>query len=80
MTISPNPSQGQFVLKIKTSRTALNIRIINILGHTVFEKKLESIQTANTSYLNLQHLPSGLYELILSDNKDLLSTRIVIRK
>lgn len=80
LSVSPNPGNGLFRITIGSLNGQVKISVINTLGETVHES---SVQTSNGNYegtLNLRHLSSGAYELLISDKKDLLSTRIIIRK
>lgn len=68
MNIYPNPCNGIFNCNIKSSAENINLRVIDILGRTVYS------QPVNTSNLQLRvNLPSssaGTYFVVLQDDKN----------
>lgn len=62
--IAPNPAQNTVTIHCVNDKL-FNIVIVNLFGQTVFEKK--NIQ--NTERIHLDNLESGLYFILLTDNK-----------
>lgn len=60
VTIYPNPVRDELLVK-RSIGEAFNIRIYDINGNTLFEKKLYNSESINISYL-----PTGLYFLAIN--------------
>ena len=69
INLYPNPNQGRFTIDLMTSPLAEKntITIVNITGKTVYKGTLTKEE--NTSQLDLSHLDSGIYILMISNNK-----------
>ena len=68
----PNPNSGQFNLKLDiTLPIKGSIRIINILGQTVYDENVSLNPGVNTIPVHLQSNTPGLYRLILQSGHGL---------
>jgi hypothetical protein len=65
ITIYPNPGNGLFKLSANENETGKIIRIVNILGTTVFE----GVHTENEQIIDLQDQANGIYFVYLMDGK-----------
>ena len=73
ISLYPNPSPGLFSLK---ENEFSEIHIINTLGKTVY--KNDALQ--NVKSVNLDHLPSGVYQCVLTSEYKRLIQKIQIIK
>jgi hypothetical protein len=64
LKIYPNPTEGIITIKLNSSNPKTNFKIINVLGQTV----LSGIITAETTNLNIDKLPNGIYLFQLEDD------------
>ncbi|NCX95036.1 MAG: T9SS C-terminal target domain-containing protein [Chitinophagia bacterium] len=71
--IFPNPANDYLQVNIATEMPAnISCTIVNTLGQKVFTQS-QSLQTgANTTTIPVGNLPSGVYELLISDGKGIL--------
>lgn len=66
--IYPNPSEGLTSLIVKESFEALEIKVLNSQGSTVWESRSENTIPGQLIELNLKELPKGIYMInIVSD-------------
>ena len=73
-SLYPNPSKGEFVLKVETEFENGQIDLVNALGQKVFEQRL------NASEIHVkQELPSGVYfyRVTLNGNKSVTGKLII---
>jgi hypothetical protein len=70
VSVFPNPNKGEF--KIQTEIEIINgeIIIVNAIGQKVFEQKIAQ----GTNEIKTTGFPSGLYTLVVLNNKQLIST------
>ena len=74
---SPNPSNGEFIIRNNSSKTIREIKIHNINGSLVW---LQEIQE-NERSLNLSFLPEGLYLLKMElEDHQMVNKRLIILK
>jgi hypothetical protein len=76
-SLSPNPSNGEFHVKLISQDTGqVHIRIANILGQVIFDKKY--LKTFSSFKKQIKITPSpGLYVLILSTKKKTYKKKII---
>jgi hypothetical protein len=83
MTIFPNPTERNFVMKfVPTNTGTLEYKIIDLMGKVVYQKKVE-IKEKNTNYfLPIQlpfALPLGQYIIHATNNEQLFSNKLIIQ-
>lgn len=66
-SVYPNPNNGRFTLVLNGTGTS-DLRIINLLGTTIYEEKGVEINGKVTRTMNL-NLASGLYYLVLQNTE-----------
>ena len=71
--VFPNPSSG--IITVSVDENLKNIEVYNVLGSLIHSEK---IHFQNEIELNLSHLNSGIYHLILSSEDQLLNQKIII--
>ncbi len=74
--IYPNPSQGNFAVQFPKAIPFVDIKIVNLLGETVFLQK----EVANASNLDLTNLSSGMYILMASNGIHSSRSKITIQR
>lgn len=79
ISVFPNPASDVLNVNFDLSEAtdALNVRLINTLGQTVYSNVLGRIQTENLN-INVSNLAAGAYMLHVSDGKAQYSSTIVI--
>jgi hypothetical protein len=76
INIYPNPSTGRFVLDLTSHSGVFEVLVYNQVGQLI---RTTEVHGAQKSTLDLSALPSGSYNLVLSqDNKDVLNRKVVI--
>jgi hypothetical protein len=72
LSIFPNPNQGDFQLTFTVSQNStVFIELLNQLGQTVFQKKIEQPQLGeNVLSIKTTDLPTGIYGLQVSQTSD----------
>ncbi len=71
--VYPNPATNGFVNISSTSNEAITVTVFDILGKQVIN------QTVNNNVLNVATLTSGVYILKISQNKNTITKKLVIR-
>ncbi len=79
MSISPNPSNGEFVLKFKTDKKEdLRIDIVNAQGQVVHTKGYPKFIGNLTEQFRLSHLSAGVYVVKVQQGHKFYYNKIVI--
>lgn len=64
--VFPNPNNGRFVLKaLSTLEESWNWQIVDLTGRRLEEGKLEQLEMG----IDISHLPTGVYHIILTDKE-----------
>ena len=79
-TVYPNPNNGKFTLHFDTGKSSVSIKVLNALGVPVYEEKDFNVASSLTKLLDLGNQPDGVYMITVSDNLQVTSQKIVIRK
>ena len=81
LSIYPNPNNGSFTLTFKgTDPTIYEIMIVNQNGSIVFKRSEIKAESTLSQEIALGELPEGTYTLTLSNIKDQISKKFVIKK
>lgn len=81
LQVFPNPSQGRFNTEFRSDlNQTVSIRLLNILGKTVFEDHLEAELGLNQYQVQTRELPQGVYFLELNLSGKVLTKRVLIEK
>ncbi len=77
-SVSPNPSEGQFILDLKSLPGQFQLSVVNVLGQEKYVNELNFY--ANQFYsLDLTHLESGIYFVVIETAEMRSVEKIVIR-
>ncbi|MBX9850489.1 MAG: CotH kinase family protein [Cytophagaceae bacterium] len=75
VSIYPNPSKGIFKVRINDpSIIDGNIKVVNNKGQVIYSSYINS----DTSEIDISHVTSGLYNLVITTEKGLISNKIII--
>lgn len=72
LSVFPNPSNGNFVIRIENDSKYSLVRIVNAEGRIVAEKQL------TTNQVSYSELPKGIYSVVLQNDKVQVSKRVII--
>ena len=84
LVVYPNPYDGNggtmlnVVLGDWRELDGVRLRLLNVLGETVFESRYEPHPARRTLKLNLQGVPEGIYFLLLQSSGTCRSARVVV--
>lgn len=77
--IFPNPSNGLFHISIETEKPGdLDVRIVDGQGKIVFIRQINS-EELEKEQMDIQHLPRGLYHILIQQGTDLHQGKVVIQ-
>jgi hypothetical protein len=80
-SISPNPSDGEFSVTFNApTNTKSRITLFNSFGTSVYSSEVYSKAGSNTEFINSNELINGIYTLLIEQNDQILTYRIVINK
>ena len=71
--VYPNPSSGQFYVNFKQVLKEVNLRLVDMSGKVIFDKKINQ-----SGKITIKNLSDGLYDLILMTDKQLYRKKIMI--
>ena len=75
MTITPNPSHGNFFIDF-SAEDYYEVFVYDMTGHIVYDAKLSN----NNNLLDLSHLENGIYIVKASNGMTQIKERVVIQK
>jgi Secretion system C-terminal sorting domain len=78
VNIFPNPTDGIATIKVENpSNSDIEIRIFNIAGAMVMQKKYEQANEALVASLELQDMSKGMYFVVVKTNHGTIAKRLV---
>ena len=78
LSVYPNPSQGKFSIHILGGlKDETNLRVLDITGKTVFEQTLTGGSFDRYETIDLNQHEDGIYVLILSNQKQVLTRKLI---
>jgi hypothetical protein len=81
VTTWPNPASVSFVLKLNNESSGKTIiTLFNALGTRMLELQTEKTENELLKEIPVANLPAGIYEVRVSVNNDLYSTKILIAR
>ncbi len=79
LSVLPNPNNGLFTVELKDINVAnAQLSILNLLGQSVHEAHLGTIQGAFAQSVDLRELPKGLYLVHLEYDGGQLSRKVLV--
>ncbi|MEI7803141.1 MAG: fibronectin type III domain-containing protein, partial [Bacteroidota bacterium] len=76
----PNPNTGNFTLQIPSLKIESQISIYNITGQLIYHSNLAATENASSLTVTLDNVADGLYELMLNNDQQTLTQRLIIQK
>ncbi len=77
--VYPNPNDGNFVVNLTSMPNEDGkIILVNTLGVKVFTKELNAQGGRTIEKINVSHLPTGIYTLLLEQNDEIITKRVMI--
>lgn len=81
VTIYPNPSEGKFELQMNGLEAgSINLSVLNLQGKEVWRKEITITGNQHHETLNIESLSDGIYVLLISNQKEILTQKIVKHK
>ena len=78
MVISPNPSHGQFTLRISgIDNKSVTVTVADITGRTMVQRVLEETATGRDQF-DMSGSPKGLYLVKIQTNTESMVRKLVI--
>lgn len=74
ISVYPNPTNGQLIIESAGMLVQANIRVVNILGQLVSEKRN---QNGNVFSVNLADVPFGIYFIEVIEGNRMIRTKII---
>jgi len=79
--IIPNPNNGMFTIEVNAKeKTAMNLRIIDLLGHAVYKQNDVLVYQSLDMKISLNNLREGIYFILVADGKTTQAQKLVIQK
>lgn len=79
LSIVPNPFNNKAVVSFYSAKSGVMVeRVTNMLGSEVYSHKLDVKAGDNTSIIDRNNLPAGVYFYSVTDGKNISTKRIVI--
>jgi hypothetical protein len=73
VNVYPNPSSGMFIIQDQLKNEFRDLSVYNSLGAKVYKKS----STSERYQIDLTDLPSGVYMLVITTDKDVKKTQII---
>jgi len=81
ITVSPNPSKGQFVINMSNyNSNNVGIVITDQLGKVIYNKSLNKTDQKKQQVIDLSDYSNGIYFLRLSSDTDVATKKIIIQR
>lgn len=78
--LTPNPSNGNFEVKVNASQKALlQLTVTDATGRMVWQDNAWQVDGPTTHPVNLQQLPKGIYQLGIANGRDKAGYKVVIQ-
>jgi PKD repeat protein len=80
ISISPNPSNGNFEIKFYSGTTHSILEVFDVTGNLVENRIIQPKIGINQQRINLVDVDNGIYFIKISNSKEVMSARIVLQK
>ena len=77
LEVYPNPSNGQFAVNVSPNATWTQVQVTDLTGKLMFHDAFRATGST-TMFLNLQHLPKGMYVLTLGQGPTAQTTKLIL--
>ena len=80
-SVSPNPNRGDFTVTFNAASDGESrLILVNSLGMRVHSQNVNSKAGTNAEYLNATNLTNGIYTLLIEQDGQIITQRVVINK
>ncbi len=76
INISPNPSNGTFIIKVAKTNAPILINVVDVNGKTVFNRQFEN-SSSNT--IDLSDKAKGVYFITLNIEKNIIKAKLIFK-
>jgi PKD repeat protein len=76
----PNPSNGSFIISLGGNEQSVNVRIVNSIGKTVFQKENIAVDGHYNTSIDLGDYSSGIYYVRVETPANTYYKKIIIQK
>ncbi len=81
LEVYPNPTDGKFILKIKTSMAQkVELEIVSLNGESVYKKSVDLSKNEYTLNIDISHIAEGVYFIRLKNDKLNITKTITLVK
>jgi hypothetical protein len=80
LSVYPNPSSGLFMIDFSGRAQPLNIRLVNLLGQTMYSESINDFDGAIQKEIDLSTLSAGSYLLYLLNDNKVYKQQIILTK
>lgn len=78
--IYPNPTSGNIHISIKNATfSELQITVVDVLGTAIYTELEKGISADYLKQINLEHVPSGMYYIKLSNGNDNVIRKLIVQ-
>lgn len=79
LSYGPNPGNGLFDLSFEGAAGAVNIKVFNTNGQTVYQRALDQFDGAFKGQIDLRNQPKGTYVLQIQQGEKIFTNKLVIQ-
>ena len=81
VSIYPIPNNGRFTVSISGNKGGIfNLRIVNAVGNSVYERSDIEIQGKFSETINLESIAEGFYTVVLQNGNLLIQRKMIISR
>jgi len=79
INVFPNPNNGEFTISYELQTDSeVSIRLFNFMGAAVYESAADKSQGAHPEKIELLHIPTGIYLLVLTTQKGAAVMKVAV--
>jgi len=79
LSVTPNPTSGEFMVKVNSDENTITLHILNAAGETIFTEKATKTQREFSKGFDFQFLPKGIYFVKIESGKLSKTEKVVIK-
>jgi len=79
LSVTPNPTGGEFLVKVNSDENTITLHILNATGETIFTEKTTKTQREFSKGFDFQFLPKGIYFVKIESGQLSKTEKVVIK-
>ena len=80
LEVYPNPSRDVFNVEFTSeSKQSIEVRVVNLLGESIFTENLENFEGEYTHSFNLSEYSKGIYLLELDTDNGIVNKKLILQ-